>query len=251
MRPSTGPLPCVSKHTKVFANVTADGYYYSSYDISASEHGGTHLDAPSHFAEGKWTNADAQLTPSDLQTWEEKHGKIPDDVILLVFTDWGRRWPNKKTYLGSDTKNTSLLHFPGIHANASRWLVKNRNIKLVGIDTASIDYGQSTMFESHQILYKENIPGLENVAHMDKLPAKGFTVYAAPMFITGGSGGPCRIFARLDEDDNKDCTKSVGARFHSMFMFLGITFPCCSVFCRTIKPLLNLVVQSTRTLIQD
>ena len=59
-------------------------------------------------------NADAQLTPSDLQAWEEKHGKIPDDVILLVFTDWGRRWPNKKTYLGSDTKNTSLLHFPGM-----------------------------------------------------------------------------------------------------------------------------------------
>ena len=89
----------------------------------------------------------------------------------------------------------------GIHPNASRWLVKNRKIKLIGVDTASIDYGQSTLYESHQILYERNIPGLENVAHMDKLPIKGFTLYAAPMFITGGSGGSCRIFARLDKED--------------------------------------------------
>ena len=88
--------------------------------------------------------------------------------------------------------------FAGIHANASRWLVKNRSIKLVGIDTASLDYGQTKMFESHQILNKDNIPGLENVANMHQLPAKGFTVYAAPMFISGGSGGPCRVFALLD-----------------------------------------------------
>ena len=89
----------------------------------------------------------------------------------------------------------------GIHPNASRWLVKNRKIKLIGVDTASIDYGQSTLYESHQILYERNIPGLENVAHMDKLPIKGFTLYATPMFITGGSGGSCRIFARLDKED--------------------------------------------------
>ena len=106
----------------------------------------------------------------------------------------------------------STLSFQGIHPNTSRWLVNNRKVKLVGIDTASIDYGQSTQYESHRILYAENIPGLENVAHMDKLPAKGFTVYAAPMFITGGSGGPCRIFARLD--DNKSIVNA-GDRLNS------------------------------------
>ena len=58
-------------------------------------------------------NPDYQLMPSDLEAWEEKHGKIPDDVILLVFYDWGKHWPDKKKYLGTDTKNTSLLHFPG------------------------------------------------------------------------------------------------------------------------------------------
>ena len=125
------------KHVLVFANITAGGYYYSNYDISASEHGGTHLDAPRHFAAGKWTtdqipldtligpavvvdisakaekDPDAQLLPSDLEDWEQKHGKIPDDVILMVYTGWAKRWPDKKQYLGTDTKNTSLLHFPG------------------------------------------------------------------------------------------------------------------------------------------
>ena len=94
----------------------------------------------------------------------------------------------------------------------------------MGIDTPSLDYGQSKLFESHQILFKEDIPGLENVAHMDKLPTKGFTVYAAPMFITGGSGGPCRVFARLDENDKKDCVESGAIRFQAKALFLpGIT----------------------------
>ena len=113
----------------------------------------------------------------------------------------------------------ACLHL-GIHPNASRWLVENRKIKLIGVDTASIDYGQSTLYESHQILYERNIPGLENVAHMDKLPIKGFTLYAAPMFITGGSGGPCRIFARLDKED---CTVNAAIRPKSVNTFLVTT----------------------------
>ena len=115
-----------------------------------------------------------------------------------------------------------FLH-TGIHPNASRWLVKNRKIKLVGIDTPSLDNGQSKTYESHRILLKENIPGLENVAHMDKLPAKGFTLYAAPMFITGGSGGPCRIFARLDDENEKDRIGSSAVKFKGEALFLGIT----------------------------
>ena len=111
------------------------------------------------------------------------------------------------------------LHLKGIHPDASRWLVDNRKIKMVGIDTPSIDFGQSTMYESHRILYAENIPGLENVAHMDKLPVKGFTVYAAPMFISDGSGGPCRIFARLDD---KGCTVNAGDKLNGFGFFWAV-----------------------------
>lgn len=95
---------------------------------------------------------------------------------------------------------------------------------MVGIDTPSMDFGQSKMFQTHQILYAENIPGLENVAHMDKLPTKCFTVYAAPMFISGGSGGPCRVFARLDEN----CPTSAVVRFQNDIVFLAVMI--CLVF---------------------
>jgi len=90
-----------------------------------------------------------------------------------------------------------LLHFPGLHPDAARWIVKNRKIKSIGLDTPSIDYGQSKDFQSHVALYAENIPAFENVANLDQLPPVGFTVIALPMKIAGGSGGPLRIVAVL------------------------------------------------------
>ncbi len=141
-------------------------------------------------------NPDAQLEPADLIAWERHHGRIQDGVILLVHSGWGQRWPDTRRYLGTDKKgDTANLHFPGVSPAAAQWLVDNRKIKAIGIDTPSIDYGQSKTFGTHVILYKRNIPGLENVANLQKLPATGATVYAIPMKIRGGSGAPCRIFA--------------------------------------------------------
>lgn len=106
--------------------------------------------------------------------------------------------PIAKKYLGTDERGTAAvakLHFPGLHPDAARWLVANRRIKAVGLDTPSIDYGQSKLFQSHRILFDKNIPAFENVANLDKLPLKGFTVVALPMKIRSGSGGPLRIIA--------------------------------------------------------
>lgn len=209
------------KLATVAAGVTAQGYYYASNDFSGNEHGGTHLDAPVHFAEGKWTtdqipldrligaavvvdvavasttNADYQVTVADLAGWEATHGAIEPDTIVLVRTDFSKRWPDARTYLGTNEKGASAvakLHFPGLHPDAARWLVEKR-VKAVGLDTASIDYGQSTLFESHRILYERNIPAFENLAALDALPPRGATVYALPMKIKGGSGGPLRAIA--------------------------------------------------------
>jgi kynurenine formamidase len=113
-------------------------------------------------------------------------------------TGFGRHYPDRKKYLGTDERGADAvakLHFPGLHAEAARWLIQNRSIKSVGLDTASVDYGQSTLFESHRILSERNIPAFENVANLDQLPAKGFTVIALPMKIQDGSGGPLRIIA--------------------------------------------------------
>jgi kynurenine formamidase len=206
-----------------YAGHTEGGYYYEANSFSLAEHGGTHLDAPIHFAEGKQTadqiplenligtgalidisdssmkNPDYLLSVNDLEKWEVENGKFEPETIILIRTGYGKFWPDRKAYMGTVERGPEAvadLHFPGIHPDAAQWLVQ-RKIKAVGIDTPSIDYGQSATFDSHQILYAANIPGFENVANLDQLPMKNFTVVALPMKIKGGSGGPLRIIALL------------------------------------------------------
>ncbi len=199
----------------------ADGQWYASARYAASEHGGTHLDSPIHFAKGAATvdqipvgklvapafvidiswacsaNPDYQLAASDIAEWEKQHGRIPAGALALVRTGWGRFWPDKKKYLGSDTPgDTEHLHFPGISPEAAKALL-DRKVIGVGIDTASIDYGASKEFPTHRVLYSGGIYGLENIAHLDRLPATGAWVIALPMKIGGGSGAPVRIVALL------------------------------------------------------
>jgi kynurenine formamidase len=209
-----------------FHGHTPGGYFYAANRYRASEHGGTHIDAPIHFAEGGRTvdqlpidqltgtavvvnvsiqaqrDADYRVAVADLKAWEEKHGQIPKNAIVLLNTGFARRWPDAKRYLGTDEKGqgaVAKLHFPGLHPDAARWLVSERAIKAVGIDTASIDFGQSTLFESHRVLFEKNIPAFENVAGLDQLPPRGAYVVALPMKIKGGSGGPLRIVAWLPD----------------------------------------------------
>ena len=206
----------------VFDGVTPAGFYYSAYNFCAAEHGGTHLDAPVHFAKGKWSadeipleqltgeavvidvsekalkNRDYQVIVEDIEIWEKKNNIIPDNSILLFHTGFGAYYPEAVKYLGTDEKGVEAvakLHFPGIHPDAAAWLVKNRKIKAVGLDAASVDYGQSKDFKTHQVLYEQNIPGFENVANLEKLPVKGAYIIALPMKIKNGSGGPLRIIA--------------------------------------------------------
>jgi kynurenine formamidase len=144
------------------------------------------------------SNPDYRVTLADFLTWEKKNGKIEPGSIVLLRTGFGKYYPDRKRYLGTDQRGTAAvaqLHFPGLHPDAARWLIANRSIKAIGLDTASIDYGQSTLFESHRLLFEKNIPAFENVANLDRLPVKGFSVIALPMKIKGGSGGPLRIVA--------------------------------------------------------
>ena len=207
-----------------FEGMTEKGYYYSAYRYSAAEHGGTHLDSPVHFAKGRHTvdqiplqqlmgaavvvdvtsqcaaNPDYQVSVADFQKWERRNGRIAPGTIVLLRTGFGKYYPDRKKYLGTEERGAGAvakLHFPGLDPAAARWLTQNRSIKAIGLDTPSIDYGQSTLFESHRILFEKNIPAFENVANLDQLPLKGFSVIALPMKIKGGSGGPLRIVALL------------------------------------------------------
>ena len=199
---------------------TPGGYFYSSNTLCTPEHGGTHLDAPIHFAEGKKTadqiplrqliapavvidvaakaaaNADYRLTAEDVREWEQRNGAIAAGTIVLLRTGWGKRWPERKAYFGDDTPGaTDNLHFPSYGEDAARLLVTDRRVAALVVDTASIDYGQSKDFMVHQIANGQNVPGFENVANLEQLPSRGAWVIALPMKIARGSGGPLRIVA--------------------------------------------------------
>ena len=200
--------------------MTPKGWFYSSYRYSAAEHGGTHLDAPIHFAEGRRTTDEIPLSAligpavvvdvsdrahpdylvsvADLEAWEAAHGPMPSGGILLLRTGWGARYGDRASYLGTDLTGPDAvpeLHFPGLDPEAAQWLVDNRDIVALGLDTPSLDYGQSADFRAHVILNSDNVAGIENVANLDQLPASGSFVVALPMKIEGGSGGPLRIVA--------------------------------------------------------
>ena len=203
---------------------TEAGFFYAANNYEAAEHGGTHVDSPIHFARGRQTtdeiplrnlvgraivvdvsnraaaNRDYLVSPGDFRRWEQANGRIPRRSIVLLRTGWGRFWPNAERYMGTADRGEDAvpnLHFPGLHPRGARWLVRNRDVKAVGIDTASIDYGQSTLFRSHQILGAANVPVFENLANLGRLPLRGFTVVALPMKIDRGTGGPLRAIAVL------------------------------------------------------
>jgi len=202
--------------------VQPGGYYYEAHSFRAAEHGGTHLDAPTHFAEHRWTadeipldrligpgivvdatrraaaQRDYLVSVADFEDWERVHGPIPAGVIVLLRTGHGAFWPDPERYLGTVERGpeaVAKLHFPGLDPAAARWLVAERRIHAIGLDTPSIDAGPSSSFDAHRILLDANIPVFENVARLERLPARGFTIVALPMKIRGGSGGPLRIVA--------------------------------------------------------
>ena len=204
---------------------TDKGFFYAANNFETAEHGGTHLDAPIHFAKGKQSveqipleklighaikidisnkalqDSDYLITIQDFLDWESSNGKIPNESIVLLETGHSKYYPNKLKYLGTDQRGPDaikLLHFPGLSPEAADWLVKNRTINAIGIDTPSIDFGQSEYFKSHVILLKENIPVFENVSNLNKLPLKDFEVVALPMKIKEGSGAPLRIIALIN-----------------------------------------------------
>ena len=209
-----------------FAGQTKGGWYYEAHRFRAPEHGGTHVDAPIHFAAGHQTadaiplehlvgeavvvdvtaacagDRDHAIGVADLAAFEAAHGAIPDGAIVLLRTGFERFWPDRAAYLGTAERGPAAvakLHFPGLSEQAARWLVAERHVHAVGIDTASIDPGPSQRFETHRALFASDVPAFENLANLDRLPPRGFEVVALPMKIAGGSGGPLRAIAILSD----------------------------------------------------
>lgn len=220
------PTEAPFEHSERFRGQTEGGWYYTAYRVDTAEHGGTHLDAPVHFAEGRWAadeiplsalftpavvidvseaalaNPDYRLDLAAVRDWETEHGPIPRGAAVLMYTGYARFWPDRVRYMGTAARGPEAvaeLHFPGFSLAAARFLLMERGIVSVGLDTPSIDYGQSTDFAVHRYLYENNVLGFENVTNLDQLPPRGGFIVALPMKIRGGSGGPLRIIGLVPE----------------------------------------------------
>jgi kynurenine formamidase len=207
-------------HLTTIATIEKDGVLSKAF--SMPEHLGTHIDAPNHFETGQpdlsmitpdqffapgvvidispraEVDADTTLTLRDIPDWEAKHGRIPDGAVVLLRTGWGRFWDNYSRYKNQDAMGK--LHFPSYSGEAAKFLVHDRKAKGLGIDNLSIDSGISKDFAVHHIVNKAGRYGLENVAQLEKLPARGFFLIVAPIRIEAGSGGPTRILAVLPKN---------------------------------------------------
>jgi len=201
---------------------TKAGYFYAANAFCTPEHGGTHMDAPIHFAKGKMTaaevplerligpaividiadkaakNHDYRLTADDVLAWEARNESIAPGTIVLLRTGWGKYYPNRKAYFGDDTPGAvNNLHFPSYGQEAASLLIGQRHVAAIGVDTPSIDYGPSREFLVHRIAGEAQVPGFENLANLERLPERGAWVIALPMKIKQGTGGPLRIVALL------------------------------------------------------
>lgn len=214
--------PSAFELTQLAYGETEGGYFYSAFSLCTPEHGGTHIDAPMHFnrdgastdqiplrqlivnayvidvSEKASRDRNYRLTAEDVAGFEAAHGRIPAGSAVLMRTGWSGRWPDALSYLGDDTPgDASHLQFPGFGADATRILAEQRKVALLGIDTASVDYGKSQDFIVHRIAAAQGVANLENLTNLDALPATGALVIALPLKIAGGSGGPTRVVALI------------------------------------------------------
>ncbi|MDQ5986101.1 MAG: Isatin hydrolase [Syntrophus sp. SKADARSKE-3] len=211
------------KLTSEFKGMTERGYFYAANFYAASEHGGTHADAPIHFAQNgrtidqvpltEWIgpavkidvrkqcagNRDYLLAVEDIKNWEKTNGRIPDGAWVIMYTGVGTEfYPDPKRVLGTDKKGLTALpelNFPAFSRESAEFLTKERKIRGIAIDTPSIDYGKSQDFWVHRIICGADKLALENIANLDKLPVKGAMLYVIPMPIKGGTGAPAQVFA--------------------------------------------------------
>src|SRR5262245_22076142 len=197
-------------------DLKADGF--NMFEWTVTEHSGTHMDAPIHFAATGHTidalpvdqlvvplavinvadkakaNPDYQVTPADLRTWERRHGRLPRGACVAMNSGWAKHVASDM-FLGKDAKGG--LHFPGFHPEAADWLMKERRVRGIAVDTLSLDYGASKDFKTHYAWLPSGRWGLECVASLDKVPPRGATLVVGAPKIRGATGGPTRLLALI------------------------------------------------------
>ncbi len=199
----------------------ANGFNINRWILN--EHTGTHMDAPLHFSADEWsadeipisrlvlplavvdirrkaeTNPDAQLTLDDLRAWERRYGRIPEGACVAMLSGWAEK-VHTPEFRNADA--SGVLHFPGFHIEAVDFLIEERSVHGIAVDTLSLDYGPSADFVTHYRWLPTNRWGMEAVANLDRLPPRGATIVAGGPKIAGATGGMSRVIALVHADDD-------------------------------------------------
>ena len=148
-------------------------------------------------------DANYAVTIDDVKEWEKRNGKIPYGAVVCMNSGWYKRYPDKnRVYNTTDLKNISSFNFPGFPGETTEWLIDKRKIHVLGVDTPTLDDGNSARansFRTHLHAAKNNIVGIENLANLDAVPEAGSIIYVPVPKTLDGSGGPARVFATYDD----------------------------------------------------
>jgi kynurenine formamidase len=196
-------------------SIADDGFYKNR--LTLDEHTGTHMDAPAHFIEGGVTaenldpgvlfaplcvidisakaaeDPDAVVTDGDIAEWEAIHGAIPDRAFVAMTSGWDAKVGDAEAYINLD--DDGVQHFPGWSGQAVAFLTGERTVVGIGVDTASLDPGNSTDFAAHINALQAGLYGIENLANLGSAPPVGTTVIIGGPKHLNASGGPTRVFA--------------------------------------------------------
>ncbi len=196
-------------------SIARDGF--ANNEVTFDEHTGTHVDAPAHFVPGAVSadrlpvdrliaplvviaivdraakDADTLVSVDDLLQWEKRYGRVPAGALVAMHSGWDARVDNTDRFLSRDAKGT--MHAPGFSEQAARFLVSERNISGVGVDTLSLDALSASKFVAHMAILGAGKYGIEMLANLGRVPPSGATVIVGAPKHEGATGGPARVLA--------------------------------------------------------
>lgn len=190
---------------------------FAANEVTFDEHTGTHVDAPSHFVSGAIAagqlpvdrlvaplvivgigdraakNADTLVSVDDLLQWEKRYRRIPAGAFVAMHSGWDARIRDVNRFLNRDPKGT--MHAPGFSEEAASFLVAQRDICAIGVDTLSLDAGAAQKFVAHVAILGAGKYGVEMMANLGGLPPFGATIIVGAPTHDGATGGPARVLA--------------------------------------------------------